>query len=156
MARPKEKRHTRLLSSYDDLGAVRTTELVFDCDPRGKCLNGLRLVCKGIETESTPIQFDDDKYHHLAVTYNDGAIAFYLDGNPAGSALIPGGDPVDMERNLRLGEDSQYANDQQFRGCLDDALILGQALKPQQIKTIATRGAEAFFKANPTITRPTR
>jgi len=154
MARTSEKRHARILSSYDDLGAVKTTELVFDCDPRGACVNGLRLICKGIETASKPIRFDDGKYHHLAVTYDEGEIAFYLDGNPVGTGLIPGGEPVTMERDLRLGEDSQHANEQQFRGQMDDVLILGRALGPAQIKAIATRGAEAFFKANPKLLKP--
>jgi len=156
MARTNEKQHARLMSSYDDLGAIKTTELVFDCDPTGKCLNGLRLICKGIETVSKPIQFDDGKYHHLAVTYHEGEIAFYLDGKPAGTGLIPGGEPVVMERNLRLGEDSQHANEQQFRGDMDDVLILGRALSPGQMKAIATRGAEAFFKVNPKIVKPAR
>ena len=154
MARTDEKKHVRLLSSYDDLGAIKTTELVFDCDPRGQCLNGLRLICKGIETVSKPIQFDDGKYHHLAVTYDDGEIAFYLDGKPAGTGLIPGGDPIVMERNLRLGEDSQHANEQQFRGHMDDVLLLGRALNHVQIKAIAGKGAEAFFRANPKIVKP--
>lgn len=154
MARTSEKRHVRLLSSYDDLGAIKTTELVFDCDPRGGCLNGLRLICKGIETASKPIRFDDGKYHHLAVTCDEGEVAFYLDGDPVGTGLIPGGEPVTIERNLRLGEDSQHANEQQFRGNMDDVLVLGRALNPGQIKAIATRGAEAFFKANPKIVKP--
>lgn len=154
MARTNEKRHTRLMSSYDDLGPIKTTELVFDCDPRGKCVNGLRLICKGIETESKSIQFDDGKYHHLAVTYDDGEIAFYLDGEPAGTGRVPGGEPVAMERNLRFGEDYQHANEQQFRGQIDDVLVFGRALGPAQIKMLATRGAEAFFKANPTIANP--
>jgi len=154
MVRTDEKRPMRLLSSYDDFGPVKTTELVFDCDPTGRCLDGLRLICKGIETQSKSIRFDDGRYHHVAVTYDDGAVAFYLDGRPVGTGLIPGGDPVSMEANLRLGEDSQHANEQQFRGCVDDVLVLGCALSTEQIRSIAARGAEAFFRANGGIVNP--
>jgi hypothetical protein len=147
MARSKDNRPARLFSSYDDMGPVRTSELVFDCDPAGKCLPGLRLICKGMETFSRPIRFDDGKYHHLAVTCDDGKITFYLDGTEAGTGLVPGGEPVSMERNLRLGEDSEHANDQQFRGFMDDVLVYGRALGSDEIKALAGQGGASFFKS---------
>lgn len=145
-ARSNDNRPARLFSSYDDQGAWKSTELVFDCDPNGKCLPGLRLIVKGIEVLSAPAAFADGKYHHLAVTYNDGEIAFYLDGRQVGQGRVPGGDPVTMIRNLRICEDATHAHDQQFRGFMDDVLIYGRALTPQEIKLIASQGAEAFFK----------
>ena len=147
MARSKDNRHARLFSSYDDLGPVKSTELVFDCDPAGKRLPGLRLICKGMESNSKPIQFDDNKYHHLAVTYDNGKIAFYLDGAEVGTALLPGGEPIAMERNLRVGEDSEHANEQQLRGFVDDVLVYGEALSAADIKALGKTGAEAFFKS---------
>ncbi len=148
MARSKDNRHARLLSSYDDYGPVKSTELVFDCDPTGKRLNGLRLICKGIEIASKPVRFDDGKYHHLAVTYEEGKTVFYLDGVEVGGGSIPGGEPIAMERDLRVGEDSEHANEQQFRGHMDDVLVYGRALTAAEIKAITTRGAEVFFKVS--------
>lgn len=147
MARSNDNKHARLFSAYDDMGPVKTTELVFDADPTGKYLSGLRLICKGIEVESKPLTFNDGKYHHLAVTYDQGTIGFYLDGAEVGGGLIPGGEPVRLERNLRLGEDSEHANEQQFRGYMDDVLVYGRALDAGEIKSLATRGAAAFFKS---------
>lgn len=147
MAQSKDNLHARLFSSYSDRGPVKTTELVFDCDPRGRCLKGLRLICKGMELHSEALTFDDGKYHHLAVTYDDGAITFYLDGAAVGTAVIPGGEPVNLEENLRLGEDLQHGHEQQFRGFMDDVLVYGRALKADEIKAIAARGAEAFFRS---------
>lgn len=146
MARSKDNRHARLFSSYDDYGPVNTSELVFDADPTGKRIGGLRLICKGIESNSKPITFDDGKYHQLAVTYDEGKITFYFDGQEVGTGLVPGGEPVSMERNLRVGEDSQHANEQQFRGFMDDILVYGDVLSGADIKAMHERGAEAFFK----------
>ena len=148
MVRSKDNRHARLFSSYDDLGPVKSTELVFDCDPTGKRIDGLRLICKGMESNSKPVHFDDGKYHHLAVTYDHGQIAFYLDGAEVGTALLPGGEPIAMERNLRVGEDSEHANEQQLRGFVDDVLVYGDALNATEIKAICKGGAETFFKAH--------
>jgi len=145
MAREDNKRLVRLFSAYDDYGPIQTTELVFDCDPTGKAVPGLRLICKGMEVVSKPVRFDDGKYHHLAVTYDQGDIVFYLDGVEAGKGRIAGGEPVALERNLRLGEDSQHANEQQFRGQMDDVLVCGRALKAQEIKALTPR-REKFFK----------
>jgi hypothetical protein len=147
MARSKDNRHARVFSSYDDYGPIKTTELVFDCDPTGKRISGLRLICKGMECNSKPLQFDDGKYHHLAVTYDNGKIAFYLDGTEAGTASVPGGEPIAMERNLRVGEDSEYANDQQFRGFMDDILVYGRALDADDVKALCKQGADVFFKS---------
>lgn len=147
MARSNDNKQARIFSSYDDHGPVKSTELVFDCDPQGRCLKGLRLICKGVEINSQPVQFDDNEYHHLAVTYDDGAITFYLDGEPVGTGRLPGGEPVNMERDLRLGEDLQHANEQQFRGFMDDVLVYGRALSADQIKAVAGQGAAAFFRA---------
>ena len=70
----------RLFTSYNGNKPIGTSELVFDCDPQGKTFAGLRLICKGISVESKPLNFADGKYHHLAVTYDDGHVRFYLDG----------------------------------------------------------------------------
>jgi hypothetical protein len=147
MAKSKDNRPARLFSSYEDRGAYKTTELVFDCDPNGKCLPGLRLIVKGMEVHSGPVTFADDKYHHLAVTYDDGRITFYLDGKVVGRGLVPGGDPVSMIRNLRIGEDAAHGHEQQFRGWMDDVLVYGRALTPNEISALGKQGAEAFFKA---------
>jgi hypothetical protein len=145
MAKGADNRPARLFSSYSGNGPVRTAELVFDCDPRGKALAGLRLICKGISVDSQPLEFADGKYHHLAVTYDDGHVQFYLDGSQAGEAWLPGGTPVSMARNLLLGEDAELGSDEQFRGNVDDVLVLRRALSAEEIKILSEKGAEALF-----------
>ena len=145
MAKSADNKPARLFSAYNGNKPVNTSELVFDCDPRGKALPGLRLICKGIPVESNPAEFSDGKYHHLAVTYDDGHVLFYLDGRGAGEAWLPGGAPVSLARDLLVGEDAELGSDEQFTGHVDDILVLGRVLTPAEIASLGREGAEAFF-----------
>jgi len=145
MARSADNQHARLFSSYAGNKPVNTSELVFDYDPSGKVLEGLRLFCKGIPVTSSPLDLADKKYHHLCVTYNDGHVRFYADGEDAGEAWLPNGAPVTMARDLLLGEDAELGSDEQFNGNMDDILVLDRVLCGEDIKLLATKGGKAFF-----------
>ncbi len=146
MAQSEDNKPARLFSSYNGNRPVGTSELVFDCDPQGRALAGLRLICKGIPVESKPVTFADNKYHHLAVTYDDGHVRFYLDGQEAGEAWLPNGAPVSMARDLLVGEDAEMGSDEQFRGNMDDILVLGRVLSAEEMKPLSREGAAVFFK----------
>ena len=90
--------------------------------------------------------FTDNKYHHLAVVYDDGCVTFYLDGKSVGQQWIPGGEPVKLARNLLIGEDASRGSDEQLMGNVDDVLVLGRALSEQDIAALSEKGAAAFFK----------
>ncbi len=146
MVKSKNNGHSRLFSAYEGNFPVKTSELIFDFDPGGRVLNGLRLVCKGIEVDSDRVTFDDNKYHHLAVVYDDGCVTFYLDGKSVGQEWIPGGEPVKLIRNLLVGEDATRGSDEQLQGNADDILVYGQALSQQDIAALSRDGAALFFK----------
>jgi hypothetical protein len=135
----------RVFSSYGSCGPVRTNELVFDADPSGKIIPGLRLICKGIVTLSKPVRFADGKYHYLAIVYDDGLVVLYLDGDEVGRGLVPGGEPVDLKRNLFVAGDAALGTVGQFTGYVDDVLVLGRALSAQDVQALASNGAAAFF-----------
>ncbi len=145
MVRPDEPRHARLFSAYSGNGPVRTSELLFDFDPRGRVIAGLRLIARGIPVESQPLNFADEAYHHLAVTFDEGHVRFFLDGNPAGEAWLPGGEPVVLCRDLLVGEDLELGWDEQLLGRLDDILVLGRALSPAEIARLRREGAHAVL-----------
>jgi len=145
MAKSSDNKHARLFSSYDDFGPCKGSELVFDCDPKGTPSRA-PLIAQGQSVESDKLNFADGKYHHLAVVYDNGKVYFYLDGEPVGEQWIGGDAPVIMERNLHVGEDTQHAYVQQFRGNLDDILVSGRVMSAGQIKSLSQQGAEAFFK----------
>ena len=148
MVKIKKNKHARLFSAYEGNFPVKTSELIFDFDPNGRVLNGLRLVCKGIEVDSETVTFNDNKYHHLAVVYDDGAVTFYLDGKSVGQQWIPGGEPVKLVRNLLIGEDANRGSDEQLQGNVDDVLVYGRALSEQDISALSRGGAAAFFDLN--------
>jgi hypothetical protein len=145
MARSANNQPARLFSSYNGNKPVNTSELIFDCDPRGKSPVGLRMICKGIPVMSKPVSFAGGKYHHLCVTYDDGHVRFYLDGAEVGEKWLPNGAPVQMARDLLVGEDWELGSDEQFNGNMDDILVLGRVLSAEEIKQLSTGGAEAFF-----------
>jgi len=147
MVKSDDNKLARLFSTYDSSGPVNYSELVFDFDPQGKVIAGLRLTCKGIVIESDPITFADKAYHHLAVTYDDGMVHFYLDGNQVGHQRLPGGEPVVLTRNLLVGEDEKLGTDEQLTGHLDDLLVLGRVLKADEVKSLSEMGAAALFVA---------
>jgi hypothetical protein len=145
MVKSKKNRRARLFSAYQGNFPVKTSELIFEFDPSGRVLDGLRLVCKGIEADSEALTFTDNKYHHLAVVYDDGQVSFYLDGKPAGQAWIPGGEPVRLARNLLVGEDAARGSDEQLDGHVDDVLVIGRALRDADVAALSEKGAAAFF-----------
>jgi hypothetical protein len=145
MVKSRDNKYARLFSAYNGNFPVSSAELIFDFDPRGKIVNGLRLVCKGMTIESDVVKFDDGKYHHLAVTYDDGRVTFYLDGKAVGEQWIPGGELVKLARNLLIGEDLNRGSDEQLVGNVDDVLVLGWVLPADQIKALAEKGAEVVL-----------
>jgi hypothetical protein len=145
MARSTDNQPARLFSAYHGNHPVNTSELVFDYDPSGKLLAGLRLIAKGIPVMSQPVSLADKKYHHLAVTYDDGQVRFYVDGGAAGQAWLPNGAPVKLARDLLVGEDAELGSDEQFNGNMDDLLVLGRVLAAEEIKQLALKGGAAFF-----------
>ncbi len=145
MARSADNQPARLFSAYNGNRPVNTSELVFDYDPSGKALTGLRLIAKGIPVVSRAVGIADKKYHHLAVTYEDGHVRFYVDGEDVGEAWLPNGAPMSLARDLLVGEDAELGSDEQFNGNVDDIVVLGRVLAAEDIKQLATKGGAAFF-----------
>jgi hypothetical protein len=147
MARLEKKHPARWFSAYDSCGPVNGSELVFDWSPYGEQASCLRLIGKGIEVYSRRVAIEPGTYHAIAVTYDDGLVRFYLDGEGAGEARLPGGAPVALAGNLHVGEDPALGTDEQLSGHVDDVVVLGRVLSAGEIRALATKGAEALFGA---------
>ncbi len=141
--KPSAARLMRLFSSYDGLGAVRTAELLFELDPSGSAVPGLRLTCKGIVVQPATLAFTAGQYHHVAATYNDGEVHVYLDGAQVAHAMVGGGAPIDMPADLQFGEDVGGGMTEQFTGSADDLLVIGRALSASEIASMHSLGAVA-------------
>ncbi|MBN1346722.1 MAG: hypothetical protein JXQ73_28790 [Phycisphaerae bacterium] len=147
---------TRLFTSYRGGGPALDTELIFDFDPSGKQVNGLRAVLKAQTIESDVDQLPTDgKYHHFAMTYDNGNVALYFDGKEVGRGEVDPG-LVLLADNLRFGEDLGGGANEQLRGYADDVLVLRRALTPAEVSTLAAKGAAALPKRppQPTPQRP--
>src|SRR5690606_8989168 len=74
-------KHARIFSNHRGVGEFVTGEIVFDVDPRGVALPGIRFIANGQAVFSDKINIQDEEWHHLAVSYNGGDVTLYLDGN---------------------------------------------------------------------------
>lgn len=88
MVKTTSKKLTRLFSNYRGSGELVTGELLFDFDPTGDEIPGLRFVVNGQSVLSKQLKFDDGMYHQLAVTYDLGKVTFYLDGLEVGQRQL--------------------------------------------------------------------
>jgi hypothetical protein len=141
---------SRVFSVYNG-GGPTSDELIFDIDPSntvGGGAFGVRAFVHGTGVTRS-VNFADANYHHLAMTYNNGTVRLYLDGNQLGAdATVPGG-AVSLFNNLRFGEDypPTSTTNERLEGHADDILVCNTALTAPQIKKIATNGAAALFSA---------
>ena len=121
---------------WEQAGSDGRTGLILSLD------GGKEVRCGQDVTPQKPLK----QWTHLAVTYDDGVVTFYLDGKQAGpQEWIPGGEPVKLERNLLIGEDAEMGSDEQLHGNADDILILGRVLSAQDIATLSEKGASVLF-----------
>ena len=155
MVKPMSPRFARVFSNYRGGGPPVTSELIFDIDPSGTAVAGLRGVINGGEVQSSIRSFDVARYHHIALTYSDGQVMLFLDGAEVARGEVPAG-PVLLGTNLRIGEDLGGPVNEQFTGCMDDVLVLRRALAANEVEALAKKGAQAFVDAAQPVARPAR
>ncbi len=145
---------TRWFSSYQGTGAPEPNRVIFDFDPTGGAINFMRVIVgpESAQVDGVPPEFPEaltePGYKHIALTFDSGEFAVYLDGEPvpmttdvftATEAFAP--------VNMRFGEDPHDGGgtaNEQFEGHVDDLLIIGRALTPADVAAIARDGvAEA-------------
>lgn len=150
---PYPQRSEQNYPPLDREGWIGRRELIMDFDPSGSAECGcLRLVVHG-QAVVADGSFAAGAYHHLAATYNDGAVVLYLDGRRIGVGTVPGG-PVALLVNLRVGTDSGPFSDRfhgsapnlQLEGNIDDLVVLGRALTPEEVRSLSLQGAADFFE----------
>lgn len=142
----------RLFSNYQGTGSVGADRIIVDVDPSGANLaTGFRIFIGGrgtVEATTLPAALLQPGYHHVAVTYDNGAVRGYVDGQLVASGTLGSG-PVNTPLNLYVGEDPHDGGgsaNEQLVAHLDDVLVLaGEALGADEITTVATVGAESFF-----------
>jgi len=155
MARTKNTGFTRLFSSYRGGGPLLETEVIFDFDPSGKEVSGLRAAVHGQDIQSDRLRIAPDAFHHFAMTYAGGRVMLYFDGDVVGEGEAPSG-AVLSSFPLQFGEDVRVGAVEQFEGDADDILVLRRALTPAEIKSLGKQGAEAFLAQATKPSHPVR
>jgi hypothetical protein len=79
--------------------------------------------------------FNDGQWHHFAVTRQNGLLAYYKDGAPAGTTVDPR--PI-TPSVFYIGADN--AGDQ-FPGLIDELALYDRALSPSEIQSIYDTGS---------------
>ena len=77
----------------------------------------------------------DDKWHHVAGTYDGKTVRLYINGSDVANAPFSG-KLVDTDANLVVGMfegDAPYA----FKGVVDEVVVFSKALTPQEIKDVS-------------------
>lgn len=159
MVKPAATGRMRLFSAWDPYpvrvneppyqreGVFGTKELILDFDAAKGDANGrLRLAVQGREVSARGA-IQPGQYHHVAATYDDGAVSLYLDGQRIGGGRVPGGE-VTLLANLRVGGDlgpmstraAGLNNGAQLIGNVDDVVVLGRALSADDIRALRLQG----------------
>ena len=145
MAKELGNNHTRLFSSYNG-GSVGADEFVFDIDPSQSIGFGVRAIVNG-SSITRNVGFSNGLYHHIAMTYDNGAVQLYIDGQTLGAAATVPAGAVELAQNLRFGEDYPPTSltNESFEGFADDILVYDRALSTAEISTLYTQGAASLF-----------
>lgn len=134
---------TRLFTSYRGTGAVSAERLILDFDRRGQNIQGLRAIVNNtvIQPESVPPAIDainPGEYHHFAMTIDAGTVKGYLNGTEMISGDVGLG--YSNSLNIFLGEDPHDGGgsaDEQFKGNIDEFLLIQRALPASDIAQLA-------------------
>ncbi len=106
--------------------------------------SNLGVSIGGNAWQTAALTFDDDTFHHLAVTWrgSDGELRVFLDGVQTHSTnlnpnfVIPGGGI------LRIGQRQNASASGAFTGVLDEVTVYDRVLTPGEIADISDTGAD--------------
>jgi hypothetical protein len=99
--------------------------------------NRIRFTNYGIlDTDSAPIPVTFGQWMHIAATYNNGAITYYLNGNSVGTNTSAFGNELAAGR-LVIGGRLGGNDTDQMNGLIDGVRVYDHVLTPAEIRTAA-------------------
>ena len=87
-------------------------------------------------------EISDDAWHHIAITYDDGTISAYEDGE---TAFVPYNRNITFSSNNRVSIGQEWdggSTSGYFNGIIDEVRIYNKALSITEIKQLYVQGAE--------------
>jgi hypothetical protein len=146
----------RLFSTFQGSGSA-LGKLIFDADPNATLTiagkkAGMRLVLPDGSVVVSEATFSIVQNHTLTAVYDYGYVKLYLDGVEVASGVANTHGSVNLGAfDLFVGEDLGGTQGENFRGNMDDALILGRALTPAEVASLHTLGAAALLPTLPPL-----
>ncbi|MBU2525390.1 MAG: hypothetical protein KKC03_02170 [Bacteroidetes bacterium] len=89
----------------------------------------------GMQTISSSVPLSQDKWHHIAVTYDGSLLSIYLDGELDQSLSIARG-PLSNSYNFLIGASGHKIPNQFLDGNIDELRIWNKALSVEQIRLL--------------------
>ena len=127
---------TRLASSFRGVGPAANDRILFDYDPTGGVIPGLRAIVNNtvVQTAAPPAGITNPGYHHYALTVNNGDVRIFFDGSEVAAGNVGLG--YTNSANIQLGEDPHDGGgtaNEQFLGNFDELLVITRALSSTEI-----------------------
>lgn len=137
---------TRLVSSFRGSGPVASDRMIFDYDPMGGVIPGLRAIVNNsvVQTGSPPAGMADPGFHHYALVADNGTVTLYFDGAAVASGAV--GTGATSTANIHIGEDPHDGGgsaDEQLIGLVDEFLLIDRALSANEILALQTSDVDA-------------
>ena len=139
--------YQRLFAVFEG-GVFEADEVMLGYRADGSGINGIRFTANTVATIPASAQvFTDGLYHHMAATYDNGAVKVYLDGSEVASGTAGGG-AVNARFNMKIGNDDSTSNTA-IQGDVDDVVMLRRVLSASEINELMTVGAQSFLYPPP-------
>lgn len=144
--------YKQIISKFGDIGSY---SYQFGLAPNGALRTDLSQTGGPVyEQLTSPTNvLTAGQWQHVAVTFNGGATALYVNGAEVANATLPvtsifGGGTAD----LNIGRDPVSSGGQYFDGLIDEPSIYNRALTAAEIASIYNAGSGGKLKQNPTPT----
>ena len=93
-----------------------------------------------VSVDSEPDAFSLDEWRHVAVSYAEGDVKMYVDGELIHEEVAGGGALVPIQSDLRIGHARFVGGPYWWYGYMDDLGIFHRALEHEEIREIMDRG----------------
>ncbi|MFC4357713.1 LamG-like jellyroll fold domain-containing protein [Halobium salinum] len=146
---PRTQSSGAILSVGKDGGADSTSGFLFDHGLSGWVDDRLGLFVgdgdrsAGARSPSLDLSYPTNRFHHVAVVFERGAVTWFLDGRQIGRGSIPVSavDFGDASR-VRIGrEATSYGDFSRYDGSMDELRLFGEALPDERIVSLYRESA---------------
>ena len=127
---------TASIMAWIDLNSdFNSTGVIFGQDKfqiRVNASNNLEVIVKNTTLTHNTVSLNKKQWYHVAATYGSGSIKLYLNGLLVATQSVSG--PLDLDTSLLTIGKNPIANNNYFKGKIDEARLFNVALTEQQLQ----------------------